>query len=66
MANTDPEIALRKIDIVDWKSAVALQYSLHSIPTIAVYNRRGALVGTVVGGNVEQVKRYVAQAKTSG
>jgi thioredoxin 1 len=66
MANTDPEVALRKIDIVDWKSAVALQYSLHGIPTIAVYNRRGALVGTVVGGNVEQVKRYVAQAKTSG
>ena len=66
MANTDPEIALRKIDIVNWKTPVALQYSLHSIPTIAVYNRRGALVGTVVGGDVEQVKRYVAQAKTSG
>jgi thiol-disulfide isomerase/thioredoxin len=66
MANTDPEVALRKIDIVDWKSPVAMQYSLHGIPQINVYNRRGNLVGTVVGGDVEQVKRYVVQAKASG
>ncbi|MFN2541998.1 MAG: thioredoxin domain-containing protein [Chthoniobacterales bacterium] len=66
MANTDPEIALRKIDIVDWKSAVAMQYNVHSIPQVNVYNRRGSLVGTVNGADVEQVKRYVAQAKTSG
>jgi thiol-disulfide isomerase/thioredoxin len=66
MANTDPEIALRKIDIVDWKTPVALQYNLRGIPTIQVYGRHGTLVGTVVGGDVEQVKRYVAQAKASG
>ena len=66
MANTDPEVALRKIDIVDWKSPVAMQYSLHSIPQVNVYNRRGNLVGTVNGANVEQIKQYVAQAKTSG
>jgi thioredoxin 1 len=66
MANTDPEIALRKIDIINWKSPVANQYNLHSIPQINVYNRRGSLVGSVNGADVEQVKRYVAQAKTSG
>ncbi len=66
MAKTDPEIVLRKIDIVDWKTAVVRQYSIHSIPQINVYDRGGRLVGTVVGGDIEKVKRYVAQAKTGG
>ena len=64
MAQTDPEIALRKIDIVNWNTAVAKQYNIHSIPQVNVYNRGGQLVGTVVGVNAEEVKRYVAQAKT--
>jgi thioredoxin 1 len=66
MANTDPEVAVRKIDIIDWKSPVALQYNLHHVPQINIYNRRGALVGTVVGVDLEQIQRYVAQAKASG
>jgi thioredoxin-like negative regulator of GroEL len=66
MARTDPEIALRKIDIVNWKTAVAKQYNVRSIPQVNVYNRSGRLVGTVVGANVEEIKRYVARAKTGG
>lgn len=66
MARTDPEIALRKIDIVNWKTAVVKQYDIHSIPQVNVYNRSGRLVGTVVGADIQEVKRYVAQAKTSG
>src|SRR5947207_1125130 len=66
MARTDPEIALRKIDIVDWKTAVVRQYNIHSIPHVNVYNRGGRLVGTVVGADVDKVKSYVAQAKTGG
>jgi len=66
MARTDPEIALRKIDIVDWKTAVVRQYNIHSIPQVNVYNRGGRLVGTVVGADVDKVRSYVAQAKTGG
>ncbi|HEV2096095.1 MAG TPA: thioredoxin family protein [Chthoniobacterales bacterium] len=66
MAKADPEIVLRKIDIVDWNTAVVKQYNIHSIPQVNVYNRGGHLVGTVVGAKVEEVKHYVAQAKTSG
>src|SRR5467141_2300679 len=66
MARTDPEIVLRKIDIVDWKTAVVKQYNIHSIPQVNVYNRGGRLVGTVVGADVDKVKSYVAQAKTGG
>ena len=30
MARNDPEIALRKVDIVNWKTAVAQQFNIHS------------------------------------
>jgi thiol-disulfide isomerase/thioredoxin len=66
MARTDPEIALRKIDIVDWNTAVARQFNIRTIPQVNIYNRGGRLVGTVVGADVEEVKLYVAQAKTNG
>ena len=66
MAGTDPEIALRKIDIVNWNTAVVRQHNIHSIPQVNVYNRGGRLVGTVVGADVDKVRSYVAQAKTGG
>jgi len=66
MARSDPEIVLRKIDIVDWKTAVVRQYNIHSIPQVNVYSRGGRLVGTVVGADVDKVRSYVAQAKTGG
>jgi thioredoxin 1 len=66
MAQTDQDIALRKIDIVNWNTAVAQQYNIRSIPQVNVYSRGGDLVGTVVGVKPEEVKRYVAQAKASG
>src|SRR5213083_472632 len=66
MARTDPEIALRKIDIVNWKMPVARQYNVNSIPQVNVYNRGGSLVGTVNGADIDQIKRYVAQAKAGG
>ena len=66
MTRTDPEIALRKIDIVNWNTAVARQFNVHSIPQVNVYDRSGRLVGTVVGVDFEKVKSYVAQAKAGG
>jgi thioredoxin-like negative regulator of GroEL len=64
MARNDAEIALRKIDIVNWKTAVVQQFNIHSIPQVNVYDRSGRLVGTVLGGDLEKVKSYVAQAKS--
>src|SRR5438132_5665802 len=65
MASSDPEIALRKIDIVNWRTAVVQQFNIHSIPQVNIYNRSGQLVGTVGGVDFDQVKRYVTQAKSS-
>jgi thiol-disulfide isomerase/thioredoxin len=66
MATSDPEVALRKIDIVNWRTAVVRQFDVHSIPQVNVYNRGGSLVGTVNGADIDAIKRYVAQAKTGG
>jgi thioredoxin 1 len=66
MASSDPEVALRKIDIVNWRTAVAQQFNIHSIPQVNVYDRNGRLVGTALGVDFEKVKSYVAQAKSSG
>jgi len=65
MVRSDPEIALRKIDIVNWKTAVAQQFNIRSIPQVNVYDRSGRLVGTVLGVDFEKVKSYVAQAKSN-
>jgi len=66
MARSDADIALRKIDIVNWRTPVVQQFNIHSIPQVNVYDRSGRLVGTVVGVDFEKVKSYVAQAKSSG
>ena len=66
MAQTDPQVVLRKIDIVRWGTPVAQQFNINSIPQVNVYDRGGSLVGTVRGVDFDSVKRYVAQAKTGG
>ena len=66
MVRGDPEIALRKIDIVNWKTPVVRQFDIYSIPHVNVYDRGGRLVGSVSGGDIGEIRRYVAQAKTSG
>jgi thioredoxin 1 len=65
LARNDSQIALRKIDIGNWKTAVVQQFNVHSIPQVNVYDRSGRLVGTVFGGDLEKVKSYVAQAKSN-
>jgi len=66
MATTDPNVALRKVDIVNWRTPVARQFNIHSIPQVNIYNRAGILVGTVNGADIDEIKRDVAQAKASG
>jgi len=66
MAQTDPEVALRKIDIVRWGTPVSQQFNIHSVPQVNVYDRGGRLVGNVFGVDFDRVKAYVAQAKTGG
>ena len=66
MVASDPQIALRKIDIVNWKTAVARQFTIDSLPQVNIYNRAGQLIGTVSGADLDQIKSYITQAKTHG
>jgi hypothetical protein len=66
MAQADPQVALRKIDIVRWGTPVTQQFGVNAVPQVNVYNRGGTLVGTVRGVDLDSVKAYVAQAKASG
>jgi thiol-disulfide isomerase/thioredoxin len=62
LANSDPDVYLRKVDIVNWRTEVARQYELRSIPSIRVYNRDGRPVGSPTH-SFDTVVSLVRQAK---
>ena len=50
----EDELALRKVDIVNWSSAVAGQYRIHSIPHLKLFDPDGRLVAEGDAGRVLQ------------
>ena len=58
----DPQVVVRKIDIVNWKSPVARQWQLRSIPNMRVYDKSGKPVGKPTS-SFQQIQTYVADAK---
>ena len=62
LAKSDEDILLRKIDIVNWNSAVCGQYGIQYVPNVRVYDKKGRQVGTetsdynVVVDNVKNSK----------
>ena len=57
-------MVLRKVDIKDWSSAVAKQFTIHSIPHINLYDGKGQLVYDG-GFSAEAVKQAITKAKTA-
>ena len=62
MAKDDPDIFLRKIDIVNWESEVAKQYELRSIPNVRVFDRKGKQVGEATY-DLGDIMNYTLRAK---
>lgn len=58
----DPQIVVRKVDIVNWKSPVAKQWQLRSIPNMRVYDRSGKQVGAATS-SLQRIQNYIAEAK---
>ena len=56
-------VALRKVDIVDWESDAARQasndFGLSGLPYVRVYGPDGEVLGSVVGNHVEQVEELL-------
>jgi thioredoxin 1 len=65
MAANNPEIALVKINILDWHSPVVKQFGITGIPRVQVYGPWGKLVGTSVGVNPDEIAGFVKQAEAT-
>jgi thiol-disulfide isomerase/thioredoxin len=62
LARNDPDVVLRKIDIVRWGTPVTAQHSINSVPNIRVYGRDGRMVGSP-SHSLQEIERLVRQAK---
>jgi thiol-disulfide isomerase/thioredoxin len=59
------DIALRKVDIVDWDSEVAQQHmkSVPNLPYLIVYGRDGKQRATISGFDLEKLDAAIAEAR---
>ena len=64
LAKDDPDVVLLKLDIVKWGTPIALQFGLHSIPSVRVFNRSKTQVGDPTH-DLNVVMQRVKQAKGS-
>ncbi len=60
----DPEVAIRKVDIVKWGSPVAKQWGLQSIPNMRVFDKTGKQVGEPTH-DIRLLYKYIRRAKRS-
>jgi len=58
----DPDVVVRKVDIVNWNSPVAKQWQLRSIPNMRVFDQNGQPVGQATH-NLREVVDNIMQAK---
>lgn len=63
----NPNVALRKVDIVDWKSALSKQltsdYKMPALPFTLIFDDKGNLLGKVEGNDIEKVNQIITQSK---
>lgn len=62
LAKSDPDVVLRKINIVDWGTRVSIQYDIKSVPNVRVFNRKGKQVGESTS-SIDRVRQLVIEAK---
>ena len=61
--NRDPDLVLRKINIVDWHSPVCEQNGIRAIPFVQVYDRSGNKVGDMTGSNASLLEPLLGRAR---
>ena len=62
LAKKDPDVFLRKIDIVKWGTPVTMQYGIRGIPDIRVFDRNGRMLGKPTF-NFNEILSYIGRAK---
>jgi thiol-disulfide isomerase/thioredoxin len=64
IAKEDPQVVLRKMDIVQWGTPVTQQFGINAIPHVQVYGKTGKLIGEFAGGNVQELRALIAKGKS--
>ena len=59
------DVVLRKIDVVDWESAVARRYlrRVEALPYLLVFDKQGKRVAVVEGLDLERLRRGVEKGR---
>ncbi|MBT3192178.1 MAG: thioredoxin family protein [Verrucomicrobia bacterium] len=60
-ARGNPDVCLRKINIVNWGTPVVKQYGIRSVPNVQVYDKNGRKVGAMSGS--QSICDLVSQAR---
>ncbi|HRJ30996.1 MAG TPA: thioredoxin domain-containing protein [Cyclobacteriaceae bacterium] len=62
-----PDMALKQVDIVDWKSNLSKQltkeYKMPALPFTLIFDGSGKFVGKVEGNRIEEVEQIILQYK---
>lgn len=63
---TQPDVALRKVDVVDWDSAVAKQHlqGVPNLPYVIVFGPSGKQVAAISGLELEQLDAAIEKARS--
>lgn len=62
MVLEDPDVVLRKVDIVHFGTPVTQQHKIKAVPNFRVFNRNGILVGRETS-NIQDVQDHIQNAK---
>jgi thioredoxin 1 len=62
LVRSDPDLYLRKVDIVKWKTPVTRQHNIRSVPQLWVFDGNGRQVGRPTS-KLKLVQDYIRQAK---
>jgi thiol-disulfide isomerase/thioredoxin len=62
-----PDVALRKIDVVDWDSPVARQHlgNVSALPYVVVFGKDGKQVAAIAGLDLERLQAVIVQARAT-
>jgi len=63
---TQPDVALRKVDVVDWDSEVAKQHlqGVPNLPYVIVFGRSGKQVAAISGLQLDELDAAIAKARS--
>ncbi len=62
MAKVDPDVYLRKVNIVKWGTPITKQFAINSVPDVRVFDRYGRIVGRP-SYNLNEIASFVKRSK---